>query len=116
MFRHISASPEITFVSKLRVLGTIFSTYTNRNLVPNTHDCSKTHSSTSYNLGSIEEESSASEYYWTLGAEPPSASTANLLENQSFRRAMGSYGRRPSNGSTTTPFMAYIVHHLCQVV
>ena len=99
---------EIIFVSEFNEIHAYWDQFFYIPQPEPTHGYSKTHNSTSYNLGSIEEESSASEYYWTLGAEPPSASTPNLLENQSFRRAMCSYGRRPSKGSATTPFMAHI--------
>lgn len=59
-------------------------TYPNRNLVPNTTATRKRTIPPPIYLGSIEEESSASEYYLDLGAESPSASTPNLLENKAY--------------------------------
>jgi len=82
----------------------------------------KTHNSTSYNLGSIEEESSASEYYLDLGAESPSASTHNLLETKAFVEQCAATGavlpkaplRRPSwRTSVALNTQLCLVGHCC---
>ena len=95
---------EIIFVSEFNEIHAYWDQFFYIPQPEPTHGYSKTHNSTSYYLGSIEEESSASEYYLDLGAESPSASTHNLLETKAFVEQCAATGavlpkaplRRPS--------------------
>ena len=118
MLRHISAPPQSpkssAFQHSTKFTRTGNNSYPNRNLVLNTTATRKRTFPPPIYLGSIDEESSASEYYLDLGAESPSASTPNLLENKAFVEQWAAAGvavpralpRRPSwrslSSSTST--------------